>query len=162
VDVLIQCFQRRCLTYTPSNPDGWRVEAGNIGQHYYAWRYGADAAPRAPAADLRIAELWPGDPYGALPDDEYIALQNAGGHALDLAGWMLRDQQGDVSLILASYELRPGDEVKLSSCGLNDTVCGGWWDYPDFAELFDPNGTLVAYAYVSGQGGVYIWDGNGT
>jgi hypothetical protein len=22
-DVLIQCFQRRCLTYTPENPDGW-------------------------------------------------------------------------------------------------------------------------------------------
>ena len=40
-DVLIQCFQRRCLTYTPSNPAGWEVEAGNVGQHYYIWRYGA-------------------------------------------------------------------------------------------------------------------------
>ena len=39
-DVLIQCFQRRCLTYTPNNPDGWQVEAGNVGQHYYIWRYG--------------------------------------------------------------------------------------------------------------------------
>jgi hypothetical protein len=38
--VLVQCFERRCLTYTPGNPDGWRVEAGNIGQHYYGWRYG--------------------------------------------------------------------------------------------------------------------------
>jgi hypothetical protein len=40
-DVLVQCFQRRCLTYTPDNPAGWQVEAGNVGQHYYTWRYGA-------------------------------------------------------------------------------------------------------------------------
>ncbi|RIK43776.1 MAG: hypothetical protein DCC58_09165 [Chloroflexi bacterium] len=38
-DVLIQCFERRCLTYTPDNPPGWQVEAGNVGRHYYAWRY---------------------------------------------------------------------------------------------------------------------------
>ncbi|MEZ4524225.1 MAG: SMP-30/gluconolactonase/LRE family protein [Thermomicrobiales bacterium] len=41
-DVLIQCFERRCLTYTPDNPLGWQVEAGNVGQHYYHWRYGQD------------------------------------------------------------------------------------------------------------------------
>lgn len=40
-DVLVQCFERRCLTYTPENPPGWRVELGNVGQHYYRWRYGA-------------------------------------------------------------------------------------------------------------------------
>lgn len=39
-NVLIQCFERRCLTYTPSNPEGWKVEAGNVGQHYYQWRHG--------------------------------------------------------------------------------------------------------------------------
>lgn len=37
--VLIQVFQRRVLTYNPANPDGWKVEAGNVGQHYYTWRY---------------------------------------------------------------------------------------------------------------------------
>jgi glucose/arabinose dehydrogenase len=37
--VLVQCFERRCLTYTPSNPEGWQVECGNVGQHYYRWRY---------------------------------------------------------------------------------------------------------------------------
>jgi hypothetical protein len=39
-DVLVQCFERRCLTWTPTNPAGWEVEAGNVGQHYYFWRYG--------------------------------------------------------------------------------------------------------------------------
>ena len=38
-DVLMQCFERRCLTYTPANNDPFKVEMGNVGQHYYAWRY---------------------------------------------------------------------------------------------------------------------------
>jgi hypothetical protein len=37
--VLIQCFERRCLTYTPGNPAGFETEAGNVGQHYWTWRY---------------------------------------------------------------------------------------------------------------------------
>jgi hypothetical protein len=37
--VLIQAFERRVLTFTPGNPKGWQVESGNIGQHYYDWRY---------------------------------------------------------------------------------------------------------------------------
>ncbi|HUZ03363.1 MAG TPA: hypothetical protein VMU89_23715, partial [Thermomicrobiaceae bacterium] len=37
--VLVQVFERRVLTYTPANPSGWQVEAGNVGQHYYTWRY---------------------------------------------------------------------------------------------------------------------------
>ena len=38
-DVLTQCFERRCLTYAPENPDGWQVESGNVGMHYQEWRY---------------------------------------------------------------------------------------------------------------------------
>lgn len=38
--VLIQVFQRRTVTYTPSNAPGWQVEMGNVGQHYHVWRYG--------------------------------------------------------------------------------------------------------------------------
>jgi hypothetical protein len=38
--VMIQVFERRVLTYTASNPDAFKVEMGNIGQHYYRWRYG--------------------------------------------------------------------------------------------------------------------------
>ncbi|HMA37264.1 MAG TPA: class F sortase [Chloroflexia bacterium] len=56
-DVLIQAFERRVLTYQPSADPPWRVQMGNIGLHYYKWRYGATwydgvigPAPR-PAAD---------------------------------------------------------------------------------------------------------------
>jgi hypothetical protein len=47
-DVLIQLFQRRALTYTPANPAGFQVEMGNIGQHYYVWRYGFDTRDQLP------------------------------------------------------------------------------------------------------------------
>ena len=39
-DVLIQIFERRAVTYTPSNAAVWQVEMGNVGQHYHTWRYG--------------------------------------------------------------------------------------------------------------------------
>jgi hypothetical protein len=38
-DVLVQLFERRLLTYTPANPAGFKIEMGNVGQHYYRWRY---------------------------------------------------------------------------------------------------------------------------
>jgi hypothetical protein len=41
-DVLVQPFQRRVLTYSPDNPSGWQVEMGNVGRHYYLWRYGEE------------------------------------------------------------------------------------------------------------------------
>jgi hypothetical protein len=37
--VLIQIFERRVLTFTATNPSAFQVEMGNIGQHYYTWRY---------------------------------------------------------------------------------------------------------------------------
>jgi hypothetical protein len=37
--VLIQAYQRRVMTYTPGFPEGWRVQQGNVGQHYFEWRY---------------------------------------------------------------------------------------------------------------------------
>jgi hypothetical protein len=56
-DVLVQCFERRCLTYTPDNPPGWRVELGNVGQHYYRWRYGALPSGRAPNDPAALAPV---------------------------------------------------------------------------------------------------------
>jgi Cu/Zn superoxide dismutase len=53
--VLWQCFERRCLTYTPGNPAGFLVEAGNVGQHYYRWRYGE--APPVEELDVTLDTL---------------------------------------------------------------------------------------------------------
>lgn len=72
--VLMQCFERRCLTYTPDNPEGWQVEAGNVGRHYYEWRY--LQAPEAPPAeeeeDVRTIEV---DMVDNRFDPDVIELQ---------------------------------------------------------------------------------------
>jgi len=49
--VLVQPFERRVLTYTPDNPAGWQVEMGNIGLHYWRWRYAA-TPPTTSTGDL--------------------------------------------------------------------------------------------------------------
>ena len=49
-DVLIQAFERRVLTYAPGLAKGWQVQMGNIGQHYFQWRYGAAGGPQKQAA----------------------------------------------------------------------------------------------------------------
>lgn len=51
-DVLIQAFERRVLTFTPGNPDGWRVEAANVGRHYYQWRYTNNGAPALSSSEI--------------------------------------------------------------------------------------------------------------
>ncbi len=53
--VLVQVFERRVLTYTPDNSDGWKVEAGNVGQHYYTWRYTQLKQVVMPMQDLNSA-----------------------------------------------------------------------------------------------------------
>jgi hypothetical protein len=42
--VLVQVFERRVLTYTAGNEPRFQVEMGNIGAHYYQWRYGQPLA----------------------------------------------------------------------------------------------------------------------
>jgi hypothetical protein len=46
-DVLIQCFERRCLTYAPTNEPAFQVELANTGLQYFQYRY-RTAAPVPP------------------------------------------------------------------------------------------------------------------
>jgi hypothetical protein len=50
--VLMQAFQRRILTYNPSNDPSFQVEMGNVGRSYYDWRYNqqGQVIPSATAA----------------------------------------------------------------------------------------------------------------
>jgi hypothetical protein len=45
-DVLVQLFQRRVVTYQPDAPEGFKVQMGNIGAHYYDWRYNSGTTSR--------------------------------------------------------------------------------------------------------------------
>jgi len=51
-DIMVQLYERRVLTYTPSNPPAFQVEMGNIGQHYYQWRYGQSTPVPTPTPTL--------------------------------------------------------------------------------------------------------------
>jgi peptidase A4-like protein len=60
--VLVQVFERRVLTYTAANPAGFQVEMGNVGRHYYQWRYGSSNAappPPSPAAASSVTTAVP-------------------------------------------------------------------------------------------------------
>ena len=67
-DVLLQAYERRVLTYVPTNPDGFKVEMGNIGQHYYDWRYNQTPTPSGPATISRYAVDSNGDTSAATLD----------------------------------------------------------------------------------------------
>ena len=43
--MLVQLYERRVLTYVPDAPEGFKVQMGNIGQHYYDWRYKGAGQP---------------------------------------------------------------------------------------------------------------------
>ena len=54
--VMVQLFERRVLSYTPANPAGFRVEMGNIGLHYFQYRY---LSPDAPLVPVTVAPVPP-------------------------------------------------------------------------------------------------------
>ncbi len=47
--VLIQAYQRRILTYVPDALASFKVQMGNVGQHYYTWRYNNTSPPAVPS-----------------------------------------------------------------------------------------------------------------
>jgi hypothetical protein len=70
--VLMQAFERRVLTYTPGNPTGYEVEAGNVGAHYYQWRYTVRQTttvdPALPIGPIQTANVLTGK-YNVTPGD---------------------------------------------------------------------------------------------
>jgi uncharacterized protein YkwD len=106
-DILFQCFERRCLTYTPDNAPEWRVEAGNVGRHYYAWRYESGDIPD-PTPDP-APEPVPDPAPGGEPAAEAVCLDVGESAFLSLlnnyrAANGLAPLANSASLNVASYE----------------------------------------------------------
>lgn len=107
-NVLIQCFERRCLTYAPGNPSGWKVESGNIGQHYYEWRYNTiGSSPPGPDVDNVQLSFDPGATNSVDDDVMLIAL--------------VEDQDGDpvegVNIVFESDRQGQIDTVETDGSG---------------------------------------------
>ncbi|RIK45366.1 MAG: hypothetical protein DCC58_06620 [Chloroflexi bacterium] len=167
-DVLLQCFERRCLTYTPGNPAGWQVEAGNVGRHYYAWRY--HLAPVDPPSDGLLLysssyDAWASWPIGHPRDDEPRLLgsplggvdRHEGNLALTVPGgantWVAaRSARTDYADVHTWVRMRldsgvPGD----IGCLLTRVVGSGSLlvaaEYKMYALCLDASGAVVAFYY---------------
>jgi hypothetical protein len=122
--VLVQCFERRCLTYTPDNAPEWRVEAGNVGQHYYSWRYAVHGmlpqhkpAPRIPTeASWSLLQ-----PTGATPSArrDHVLVADASGQKVYLHGGRAGDSVlGDLWV----YDVAANSWAQLAPSGESPSV----------------------------------------
>ena len=119
--VLIQAFERRTLTYTPSNPENWRVESGNVGLHYRLWR-GLER-PARPEFARMAAEI----PFG---EEILLAAREAFIDPYIFAAISLNSTNGNPFVpsengghgLLGAHETEDQTEVDLNDPGVNARV----------------------------------------
>ncbi|MFW6075502.1 MAG: lamin tail domain-containing protein, partial [Chloroflexota bacterium] len=155
-DVLLQCFERRCLTYTPENDPGWQVESGNVGQHYYTWRY--DQLENQPediafgtTGDVRVSSIMEDPPGVADGDGEYVDIQNVDDRPVDLTGWRLEDEVGNSYTFPDDVVIGIDATIRIHVCDGEDSEtdlywgrCSAVWNNDgDTAYLYDSFGDLV-------------------
>lgn len=95
------------------------------------------------------AQYNPDGPDDTELDSEYVVLENTGDVAIDLSGWVLRDESSRNRLEIPSgTAIEPGMQVTVSSgCGTEVSWCQGrpiWNNGGDMALLSDRNGRVIA------------------
>ncbi len=164
--VLVQVFERRVLTYTPSNPDGWKVEAGNVGQHYYTWRYSQLNTPTQTATETptqtptQTPTTSPTtNPDGSFGDGTFRVgsdIQAGTYHNTDSSQgcyWeRLSGFGGTLDEIIANNFTFSADivTIKPSDAGFHSDGCGTWM--PDNSPLTSsPNANFGAGTFRVGR-----------
>jgi Tol biopolymer transport system component len=152
-DVLTQCFERRCLTFTPDNPTGWQVEMGNIGQHYVQWRYA-----NLPQPTGKIAYVGP--PYARTGLGDWggdIWTVNADGtgrrNVTNSGGWNFELAWSPDARKIAFARMTPDDTGSdLYLINADGTGLLRLTDQPENDELpvWSPDGTRLAYTISGG------------
>ncbi|HKP53763.1 MAG TPA: lamin tail domain-containing protein [Chloroflexia bacterium] len=164
-DVLIQAYQRRVLTYVPHLPSPFKVQMGNIGQHYYDWRY-LNAGQPGPGGNTPTSQALPpkasiaieGISYRASLTDingTYTTLKNGGQSAQSFNSWWLDSPKWgyvDRFYFPNGITLAPGASVRVhSGPGINTSTdiymyrTTVMWDRQlyDLAVLYDNYGREV-------------------
>jgi Lamin Tail Domain len=175
-DVLIQAYERRVLTYVPHFQVGFKVQMGNIGQHYYDWRYlNAGGSPGPGPATPTAAAL----PPKASVQIDTIAYRkslvdingnlcivtNAGQTPVRLDGWWLDSPKWDHVdrfFFPRGITLAPGASINVHS-GLGQDTNGDiymgrttvMWDGMayDTAILYDNYGREVSRFFPAAEVG---------
>jgi uncharacterized membrane protein (UPF0127 family) len=135
--VLAQCFERRCLTYTPSNPVGWHVEFNNAGEHHLAWRYADETSDEEPEAET---ELPAATIFSADGKTHVLTLEVAANPATRSCGLMHRDSLPDDTGMLFVWE---------------QDNSGGFWNCNTFVPLtlawLDGDGIILGFSQMEAQ-----------
>ena len=179
-DVLIQAYERRVLTFVPHLATPFKVQMGNIGQHYYQWRYETVVGPTpqvpVPGATPTVSTLPPlpnltidSIGYGSNVVDinaNLCTITNRGQSAQSLDGWWLDSPKWDHVdrfYFPGGITVQPGASINVhSGTGENTTTdifmarYEVMWDGQpyDYAVLYDNYGRQVSDFFPAADKGV--------
>ena len=176
-DVLIQAYQRRVLTYIPAFQVQQKVQMGNVGQHYYEWRYlsggtggsgGAVATPTSqplpPVANVQINEIHGPDSITNL-NNNWCIISNPSQTSVLLDGWWLDSPKWDHVdrfYFPKGISLAPGASLKVhagrgfdTSTDIYMSRTSAMWDGKpyDLAVLYDNFGRTVSNFFPAAEVG---------
>jgi hypothetical protein len=176
-DVLIQAYERRVLTFVPHLPSPFKVQMGNIGQHYYDWRYrdgGGQPGPGVPTPTAAPAPRLPQVTIDSINyrtsiidlNGNYCTITNRDQQPVNFDGWWLDSPKWshvDRFYFPSGITLAPGQSINVySGPGQNDaeniymfrtTVMWDGQPY-DLAVLYDNYGREVTRLFPAAEIGV--------
>ncbi|MEA2575232.1 MAG: hypothetical protein QOH93_2530 [Chloroflexia bacterium] len=170
MDVLTQAYERRVLTFLPQLPTPFKVQMGNIGQHYYEWRYlrtgnANTPVPQRPVPtptsvarpalpNVTIDEIHPRSSLVDL-NSNYCVITNQAQGAVNFTGWWIDSPKWTVVdryYFPAGFTLQPGASVTVHAGPGNNSATNlymfrttAMWDGKpyDLAVLYDNLGREV-------------------
>ena len=157
IDVLVQMYERRVLTYTPVNPAGWRVEMGNIGQHYYDWRY-KSAGACGPAAKGDITFQVFGEPAELAVFQEVVKTYGAVNPNVKVQLNHIPAQGDHINRLLASFAAgNPPDVFLINYRRYGQFASKGVLE--PLGDYLDKSPTLRASDYYTQSLGAFTYNG---
>ncbi len=177
-DVLIQAYERRVLTYVPHLPSPYKVQMGNIGQHYYDWRYLSAGGPGPiPGPATPTAQQLPPKPNITIDaiayrktltdlNGNYVTITNAGKNPQSLNGWWIDSPKWsyvDRFYFPGGVTMQPGTSINvhagLGGNSATDLYMGRttvmWDGQPyDLAILYDNYGRQISNFFPASDVGV--------
>lgn len=132
--ILVQLFERRVLTYNPANPAPFRVEMGNVGLHYFVWRYGGDQ-PRTSRQEHLLDHFENGDQ--GLNGSYWFSFDDRGDGGASTASNRLISPgvDGSVRAMRFEHNVKPTIDFSFGALALNLDPGGNPVDLRGFGAI---------------------------